>query len=395
MSPAHTCPSGNDPPSLPLMAFAVGVSAANPFYAQSLLPSVERSFHLQQGTVLMGPTLIQLGMALGYLWLLPLGDACERRRLLCLLALGMAMASTAAVIAPSFAWLLAAWFALGLVALIPALLPPFLTALTPEANQGRMLGIVLSGQFTGLLLSRSVSGVVAQLWGWRAIYGIAAMTMLGVAFLLRSALPISTPSTEQSYGQLVASQLALWRRHSRLRSSCLSQALLFGSFMALWSAVALHLAEPPWHFGPGLIGSFGLVGLASILAAPTIGRQVDLRGPDRIVLAGVICAGAGVLLLRSLPMALPAMVMGLMAVDLGVQGGFVAYQARIYAIDPQARSRMSGQLFLSAYLGAAVSSAVTSANWNGWGWNGTCGFALLLVALALLIEHSSWGPYRS
>ena len=396
MLPVHTNgPSSNGLPPLPLMAFAVGVSVANPFYAQSLLPAVERAFHLQAGTVLQGPMLIQLGMALGYVLLLPLGDACERRRLLALLALGMAVACTAVVLAPSFAWLLAAWFALGVVALIPALLPPFLTALTPEASQGRMLGIVLSGQFTGLLLSRSVSGVVAQLWGWRAIYGLAAVAMLAVALLFRRALPLSRPTHPQRYRQLQASQLALWCEHARLRRSCLSQALLFGSFMALWSAVALHLAAPPWRFGPGLIGSFGLVGLASILAAPPIGRLVDRLGPDRIVLAGVICAGVGVLLLRALPLALPALVLGLMAVDLGVQGSFVANQARIYAIDPQARSRMSGQLFLTAYLGAAACSAVISANWSAWGWNGTCVFALSLVGLALLIERSSWWPRRS
>lgn len=104
----------------------------------------------------------------------------------------------------------------------------------------------------------------------------------------------------------------------------------------------------------------------------------------------MICAGASVLVLVMLPMALPALVVGLMAVDLGVQGSFVANQARIYAIAPEARSRMSGQLFLTAYLGAAACSAVISANWIGWGWNGTCVFALMLVGLAALIERSTW-----
>jgi len=77
--------------------------------------------------------------------------------------------------------------------------------------------------------------------------------------------------------------------------------------------------------------------------------------------------------------ALPLLALGLMAVDLGVQGSFVANQARIYAIDPAARSRMSGQLFLTAYLCAAACSAVIAAAWSRWGWPGTCGFALALV----------------
>lgn len=164
--------------------------------------------------------------------------------------------------------------------------------------------------------------------------------------------------------------------------------------MALWSAVALHLAAPPWRFGPALVGSFGLVGLVSILAAPGIGRLVDRLGPDRIVLAGVLSSGLGVLLLGLNPDSLLALALGLMAVDLGVQGSFVANQARIYAIDPQARSRMSGQLFLTAYLGAAVCSATISVFWVRWSWLGTCGFALTLVGLALAIERSTWWPRR-
>ena len=372
------------------MALAVGVSVANPFYSQSLLPAVEGTFRLQPGTVLQGPMATQLGMALGFLFLLPLGDGSERRRMLTLLALGMALACGAVLMAPSFGVLLGSWFALGLVALIPSLLPPFLTAFTPEATRGRMLGIVLSGQFSGILLSRSVSGVLAQLWGWRAIYAVSALAMVGVALLFRTRLPALAPASGASYWQLQRSLVELWRRHPRLRRSCLSQALLFGSFMALWSAVALHLASPPWQFGPAVIGSFGLVGLASIAAAPGIGRLVDRLGPDRIVLAGVICTGGGVLLLGLQQAALPALAIGLMAVDLGVQGSFVANQARIYAIDPAARSRMSGQLFLTAYLGAAACSAVISTFWHQWGWPGTCVFALILVGLAVIVERATW-----
>ena len=379
-------------PPLGLVALAMGVSVANPFYSQSLLPAVQEAFALPASVVLLGPMVTQLGLALGYLLLLPLGDSSERRRMLTLLALGMALACGGVVLAPSFAALLPAWFALGLVALIPALLPTLLAAYIPEASRGSMLGIVLSGQFSGVVLSRSFSGLVAQIWGWRSVYALSAIAMLAVAVLFARGLPPLPPTERQSYWQLQVSQLALWMRYSRLRRACLSQALLFGSYMALWSALALHLAAPPWRLGPALIGSFGLVGLSSILAAPWTGRWIDRSGPDCVVLAGVLSCGIGVLLLGLLPGSLPALALGLMVVGLGVQACFVANQARIYALDPVARSRMSGQLFLMAYLAAAGSSATIAALWRNWGWLGTCGFALTLVAVALVIERQSWVP---
>ena len=374
------------------MAIAIGFSVANPYYSQSLLPTVKSSFLLQPGTVLLGPMATQLGMAMGVLFLLPLGDGRERRGMLTYLALGMAFACFGVVVASNFGALLISWWALGLVALIPSLLPPFLIAFTPEATRGRMLGIVLSGHFSGILLSRSVSGLLAQLWGWRSIYLVSALVMLGVALFFRWRLPSLPPTCKESYWQLQGSLWTLWHRHAPLRRSCLSQGLLFGSFMALWSALALHLGEAPWRFGPAVIGSFGLVGVASIVAAPKIGRMVDRIGSNRIVLFGVLFTGAGVLLLGLLPTALWALVLGLISVDLGVQGSFLANQARIYAIDPAARSRMSSHLFLSTYFGAALCSLVVAICWSSWGWRGTCLFTITLVGLALANEHQSWWP---
>ncbi len=378
-----------------LLALAIGVSVANPFYGQSLLPAVGPAFGLAPGVVLLAPMATQLGMALGFLFVLPLGDSCERRRMLTLLALAMALACVAVLLVPSFPLLVGSWFALGLVALIPALLPSFLTAFTPAASRGRMLGIVLSGQFSGILLSRSISGLTAQLWGWRSIYALSAVAMLTVALFFHTRLPLLPPTDTRGYWRLQSSLLQLWRRHPRLRRSCLTQGLLFGSFMALWSAIALHLAAPPWRMGTALIGSFGLVGLISILAAPGIGRLVDRLGPDRIVMAGVASTGLGLVVLGLWPSSLLALALGLMAVDLGVQGSFVANQARIHAIDPAARSRMSAQLFLTAYLGAALCSAVIAACWNDWQWPGTCAFTLVLLALAAVLESPSWWPWSA
>ncbi|MEB3265690.1 MAG: MFS transporter [Cyanobacteriota bacterium] len=378
-------------PSLLAMAVAVGVSAATPFYGQALLPAVQADFQLAAGLVLLGPMATQLGMALGFLLVLPLSDASERRRTLELVALGLALSALSVLLVPSFAALLVSWWVLGLFCLIPALLPPFLAALTPPAQRGRMLGLVLSGQFSGILLSRSVSGVLAQAWGWRTVYGLAGGLMLLVLLLIRRQLPQLQPSVPFEPLRLQRSLLALWGRHGRLRRACLSQALLFGAFMALWSGLALHLAGPPWRYGPGLIGSFGLVGVVSIVAAPGVGRAVDRHGPERIVAGGALTTGLGAVLLLALPHSLAALALGLVAVDLGVQGSFVANQARIHALDPLARSRMSGLLFLTAYAGAAVCSALAVRLWPRAGWGG---LGMLAVALAVLVLLLEWNGHR-
>ena len=83
-----------------------------------------------------------------------------------------------------------------MVALIPSLMPPYLTALTPEPTHGRMLGIILSGQFSGLLLSRSVSCWVAELWDWRLIYAFSAIVMLAIGLLFQT--PAGRSSDQQS-----------------------------------------------------------------------------------------------------------------------------------------------------------------------------------------------------
>jgi predicted MFS family arabinose efflux permease len=389
MNKGQVTPSNLKPNPLPalwLMALVMGVSVANTFYAQSLLASIESYFGIKAGAVMLGPMAIQLGMAMGYLLLIPLGDGMERRRLLTIVALGMSLGCGFVVLAPSFQALLLGWFFLGFMALIPAMLPSFLTAFTPEAERGRMLGIVISGQFCGILLSRTVSGLAAEVWGWRSIYALSGVMMAGVALLIRTRLPLLPPSDRSSYWSLQLSMVKLWRQHALLRRSCITQTLLFGSFMSLWSTLTLHLATPPWRFGPAMIGSLGLIGLTSIVAAPFVGRVIDRCGSALVVTCGILCTLSGIFLLLLNPLSIAFLAVGLMAVDLGVQSSFVANQARIYSIDPNSRSRMSSQLFLTCFLGASLCSLTISFFWNNWHWFGTCLFALSLVTLAFIIE---------
>ncbi|MCT0224791.1 MFS transporter [Synechococcus sp. CS-1328] len=378
-------------PPLIVLALAAGLSVANLFYSQSLLPQIATDLQLAQGQVVLAPMATQAGLALSLLLILPIGDGVNRRGMLILAALGTAAASAALALLPGFRLLLLAWFSLGLFALVPYLLPAYLSGLVPDAIRGRLLGTILSGHFGGILLSRSFSGVVAQSFGWRTVYLWACLVMLAVALLFRLLLPKEVPARSIHYWSMQRSQLDLLRRYPDLRRACLSQGLQFGAFMALWSALALHLAEPPWQFGPARIGGFGLVGLVSIAAAPWIGRLVDRRGAWTVVVLGTLTSLVGVLGLWLGGGSLGMILIALTCLDLGVQGCYVANQTLVFGLDLQARSRLGCLLFFSAYLAAALCSALVARFWSGWGWTGATVFSLALVTLALLLQRRPQG----
>jgi len=370
----------------PILAIIAGLSVANLYYVQSLLPLIAKDLMLSAGEVLLIPMAIQIGLALSLLLLLPIGDGVDRRRMLVYAALAMALACAAIGLLPSFPMLLLAFFGLGSATLVPYLLPTYVSGLVPDALRGQTLGIILSGQFTGLLLSRFVSGLVGQVLGWRAIFLLSAGLMMGVSWWIRAYLPQEPKVKPIAYLTLQASQITLLRRYLGLRQACISQGLQFGAFMALWSGLALHLAEPPWRMGSASIGTFGLVGVISIMAAPGIGRLVDQFGSGHLVIASTLTSLLGAAVLFSNQHSLLVICSGFILLDVGVQSSYVANQTRVFSLNPEARSRMGCLLFFSAYLGAGIASSLVAIFWSHWHWHGLTLFASILIALALFSQ---------
>ena len=181
------------PPSI-LLAVVQGLCVANLFYSQSLLPLIATDMNLTAGQVVLGPMATQAGLALSLLFILPIGDGVNRRTMLIFVSLGTAAAAGALALLTGFHWLLVAWFCLGLFTLVPYLLPAYLSGLVPEIVRGRLLGTVLSGHFGGILLSRSLSGVIGESFGWRTVFIFSSLVMLAVALLFRLLLPREQPA---------------------------------------------------------------------------------------------------------------------------------------------------------------------------------------------------------
>ena len=334
----------------------------------------------------MIPMATLVGMGLGFQFLLPLGDIVKRRRMLITLAIGMSITCIGVVIAPNFASLLAVYFAMGLIALIPSLLPATVSALTPKENRGKILGILLSGTFCGIILARSACGLAAQEWGWRSVYLIAAAGMLSVSQIIRRALPDIDFPQEKGYWALQQSLKMLWNKYPDLRLSCMTNMLLFSCYLGIWSILPLVLSSYPWNFGPAMIGTFGFLGLGSIFTAPLIGRIIDRHGCVAVVKSGIACCLIAISMMTLLKNELAAIIAGTIILDLGFKSSNIANLTRIQLLDTTAGSRMSGQYFMLSYVGAALFSAIVAVIWQHWEWVGSCSIMLGLVVLAWMIE---------
>jgi predicted MFS family arabinose efflux permease len=270
-----------------LMAGGCGLAVANNYYHQPLLPQMADGVHAPEAWAGYLPALNQAGFGLGLLLFVPLGDLFERRRLVVISLAAAAVLLVVVAVAPNFSVLAAAVFALGLVGVAVQLLIPFAAHLAPPDDRGRVVGTVMGGMLAGVLLSRTVSGVVGQSLGWRAMYWIAAAVTVGVLLTLRAALPTSRPSTCLSYPALLRSMVALVREEPVLRQSCLFGAATFGAFSAFWATLAFHLAGPPLGYGSEVAGLFGLIGVVGVAAAPLVGRAGDRGSLRRTIGLGI------------------------------------------------------------------------------------------------------------
>jgi MFS family permease len=193
------------------------------------------------------------------------------------------------------------------------------------------------------------------------------------------------PTTDLAYRELLRSVFALVGSQPVLRQRMVLGALSFGCFSVLWTSLAFLLAGPPFHYGNAVIGLFGLAGLAGAAAASLTGRLAD-RGH------GAYASSAAILILLASWAALAAgrsavipLITGIALLDLGVQGLHISNQSAIYALGPDARSRLTTAYMVSSFIGAAVLSAVTSSLYASDGWNGVCVLGAATAALNLAV----------
>jgi predicted MFS family arabinose efflux permease len=363
------------------MAVACGVAAANIYYNQPLLGVIEATFSRERTVAAVVPTATQIGYALGLLLLVPLGDCIERRRLILTQVVALILALAATALSPNAWSLVASSVIVGMTSTVAQQIVPFAAALSAPTRRGATIGSVMSGLLCGILFSRAVGGVVGDRFGWRAVYWLGMVLTGLTGAVLAVTLPRSEPQSRTSYGSLLKSLAVLWREEPDLRRATTIQACLFGSFIALWTILALHLGVAH-HLGATAAGMFGLVGAIGILIAPVAGKIADHRGPQAVIGLGACVMLASWLIFGAWG-TIAGLTVGVILLDLGEQGALISNQHIIYALRPEARNRLNTVFIGGMFVGGAVGSAGASLAWELAGWPAVCGFGGAVVALAL------------
>ena len=380
------------PAAIRLFAVSVGLIVANLYYAQPLLPQIAADFGVGVGAAARLVTWTQLGYAAGLALIVPLGDAVDRRKLT-LRLLGLSVLGLLGVaFAPAF-WLFAlASVLLGLTSVAAQVLVPFAASLADAASRGKVVGTVMSGLLLGILLARTVSGLLAAALGWRGVYLVAALGLLLLFAALFRQLPRAAhPAAPRlAYGPLLGSVAALFRAEPVLRRRSWYGLLAFAAFSVFWTSVAFLLSGPPYFYTEAVIGLLGLVGAAGALSASWAGRQADAGRSHFVTGAMALLIAASFGLIWWGGASLWALIVGVAVMDLGVQGLHISNQSEIYRLRPDARSRVTTVYLTSYFAGGVLGSALSSVMYERLGWGGVCalgaGFGLLILL--------SWGLER-
>lgn len=376
---------GLSPSLILLMSIATGLAVASNYYAQPLLDTIARNFSLSASTAGFIVTAAQLGYAAGLLFLVPLGDMFERRMLIVSMTLLAAGGMLITASSQSLGMLILGTALTGLFSVVAQILVPLAATLATPDKRGKVVGTIMSGLLLGILLARTVAGLLANLGGWRTVFWVASVLMALMAVALWRGLPKMKSDTHLNYPQLLGSVFSLFIHDKLLRTRAMLGCLTFANFSILWTSMAFLLAAPPFNYSEGMIGLFGLAGAAGALGARPAGGFADKGKSHLTTTMGLLLLLLSWLAIWLGHASVPMLIIGILVLDLTVQGVHITNQTVIYRIHPDARNRLTAGYMTSYFIGGAAGSLISASAWQHAGWAGVCLVGTTVAILNLLV----------
>ena len=368
------------------MTIGSGLVVANIYYNQPLLGKIAATYHVSEAKAGIIATLTQIGYALGLLFIVPLGDMLRRKRLI-LIDFGLIMLSLLlAAYSPNIYVLMLASLLIGTASVVPQLFIPLTAHLARPEVRGKAVGTVMSGLLVGILLSRTLSGLVAEHLGWRAMFviaaGIMAILWLAIFFLL----PEVEPAYKGTYKSLMQSLVPFIKQEPLLRLAAIRGAFAFASFGAFWGTLVFLLEAPPFNAGSDVAGAFGLVGAVGALAAPLVGRASDKGLSKNMVSVMIFMVMLSYAIFGFFSTSIIGLVAGIILLDIGIQATHIANQTTVFSLNPQARNRLNTIYMFTYFIGGASGTFLATQAWQHWQWPGVVAVGLSFSFLSLMVH---------
>ncbi|MGV3547228.1 MAG: MFS transporter [Pedobacter sp.] len=368
-----------------LMAFCTGLIVANIYYCQPLVILIAKDFNLTESDAGSITFLTQAGYAIGLFLLVPLGDMFEKKRQILMTTALAIIALVIAGFSQSFVILEIASVLIGACSIVPQLILPLTASLSTDENRGANIGIVMSGLLVGILASRAISGIIGDLFGWRAMFLIAAAICTLLILLMAVRFPKNLSTFKGTYRELLSSMFGYIKTQPALREASLINFFAFIVIMGFWTTMVLYLANPPHQFSTYQIGLFGIAGAAGALAAPLVGKLSGGNNPRKNLMIGLILELISVGLFYFTGHNVFLFVIGIILIDIGQQAIHVTNQTRIYTLVPEARNRLNTIFMSVSFVGAACGSALGLWLWSLGGWAMFCAGVTAIIILNMVI----------
>ena len=372
------------------LSVSAGFSVASIYYSQPIFSLLSHAFHLKISEVGLVPTLTQIGYALGILFLVPLGDMVNRKKLIISKLIFLCAALWLCSLTSTFPNLLIMSLLIGILATSAQDIVLASTAITPPSQRGKSVGIVMTGLLSGILLSRVFSGIIGQFWGWAVIFQLAAASIMVLIIYFYFSLPTMPAQNTLTYKQIMGSLKPLWHQYPQLRQSVIAQGLLSVAFSAFWTTLAVFLSH---HYGLGsaTAGAFGLAGAAGAIAAPLAGGLSDRLGANKILLVSISVVIFSFIAMLFIPLLtvhiqIAFLVICVILFDFGINSSLVSHQTIVYSLKPEARGRLNSILFTFVFIGMAIGSAFGGYLYQHVGWNGVLVLAIVTPLIALIVR---------
>ncbi|WP_347113952.1 MFS transporter [Leclercia sp. S52] len=376
---------GLSPALILLMSVATGLAVASNYYAQPLLETIARNFSLSASSAGFIVTAAQLGYAVGLLFLVPLGDMFERRAMIVSMTLLAAGGMLITASSQSLAMMIVGTALTGLFSVVAQILVPLAATLASPEKRGKVVGTIMSGLLLGILLARTVAGLLAGIGGWRTVYWVASVLMVVMALALWRGLPKVKSETHLNYPQLLGSVFSLFTHDKLLRTRALLGCFTFANFSILWTSMAFLLASPPFNYSEGVIGLFGLAGAAGALGARPAGGLADKGKSHLTTSVGLVMLLLSWAAIWYGHVSVLALIVGILVLDLTVQGVHITNQTVIYRVKPDARNRLTAGYMTSYFIGGAAGSLISAYAWQHAGWTGVCAVGTVMALVNLLV----------